>query len=166
MSNTEVRIVNEQGEDVAQNGIEIGEIIVKGDGVANNEEVTNRSVKDGWMHTGDMGTIDESGSIKVVDQKNNDNRKGISTADIEIELSKHPAVQEIAAILTPHKELGETSHAVVVLHDGNEVSEQDLLDYSMEKLPSANIPNTITFVDELPKTISGKILKIQLREMV
>ena len=165
MRNTEVRIINKHGEDVAHDGFEIGEIIVKGDGVAGNKE-TNRRITDGWMHTGDMGTIDAQGRIKVVDQNENDNRNGISTSEIESVLSKHSAVQEVAAILVPHKEFGEIAHAVIVLHKDDEVTEEELLNYAKEKLSAKNIPNKITFLDELPKTVSGKILKKQLHGMV
>lgn len=160
MSNTEVRVVNKFGEDVARNGVEQGEIIVKGLGVMN--ESTER---DGWLHTGDQGTIDENGHIQIIephkDLMNNDGGK-VSSIEIESIFYDHPAVQEIAVIATPDERLGDVLHAFVVLNENFQVTEQELIDFSKRHFPVADCPATFTFMEELPKTRSGKILKVQL----
>src|SRR5690625_6706096 len=110
MIGTKVRVVNEFLQDVANDGTEVGEIIVKGNGVMEgywkNEEETNRTIVDGWLHTGDMGTIDERGRINVVDRKKDIIISGgeqISSLGGEGGLYAHPAVPEVAIIGTPHE---------------------------------------------------------------
>src|SRR5690625_897402 len=173
MIGTKVRVVNEFHQDVANDGTEVGEIIVKGNGVMEgywkNEEETNRTIVDGWLHTGDMGTIDERGRINVVDRKKDIIISGggnNSSIEVEGVFYDQPAVQEVAIIATPHEKWGETPHASVVLREGHMVTEQELIDFSRERLAHFKCPKTITFMDELPKTASGKILKVKLREMV
>lgn len=166
MINTEVRVVNEKGEDVAKNSTEIGEIIVKGNGVMPQENKSGKTMIDGWLYTGDMGTIDEQGRINVVKPKEKNPKKKISTKEMEHLFYKHPDVSEVAVIITPDKEVGETTHAVVVPQKNSNVLEKELLGFIAKKLPSSECPDSVTFVDELPKTVSGKILKIQLRDMV
>lgn len=165
MVSTEVRVVNEFGEDVARNGIEQGEIIVKGLGVMNDDIEIDGNTTDGWLHTGDQGTIDENGHIQIIepnkDLMNNDGGK-VSSIEIENIFYDHPAVQEIAVIATPDKKLGEILHAFVVLHDNYDITEQTLIDFSREHFAASDCPAAFTFMDELPKTASGKILKVQL----
>lgn len=160
MSNTEVRVVNKSGKEVVRNGIEQGEIIVKGLGVMN--ESTER---DGWLHTGDQGTIDKNGHIQIIephkDLTNNDGGK-VSSIEIESVFYDHPAIQEIAVIATPDEKLGEILHAFVVLHENTQVTEQALIDFSKKYFATADCPASFTFMEELPKTRSGKILKVQL----
>src|SRR5699024_2835740 len=173
MIGTKVRVVNDMHQDVANDGKEVGEVIVKGNGVMKgywkNEEETNRTIVDGWLHTGDMGTIDERGRINIVDRKKDiiiSGGENISSIEVEGVFYEHPAVQEVAIIATPHEKWGETPHAIVVLRKGHIVTEQELIDFSREKLAHFKCPKAITFLDELPKTASGKILKVQLRELV
>ncbi|WP_029269168.1 long-chain-fatty-acid--CoA ligase [Virgibacillus alimentarius] len=173
MIGTKVRVVNDMHQDVANDGKEVGEVIVKGNGVMKgywkNEEETNRTIVDGWLHTGDMGTIDERSRINIVDRKKDiiiSGGENISSIEVEGVFYEHPAVQEVAIIATPHEKWGETPHAIVVLRKGHIVTEQELIDFSREKLAHFKCPKAITFLDELPKTASGKILKVQLRELV
>ncbi|WP_077328279.1 AMP-binding enzyme [Virgibacillus siamensis] len=167
MSETEVRVVNEFGQDVAHNGEEIGEVIVKSPSVINSSKRADQTIVNGWLHTGDMGTIDENGSIRIVNKKAvPETDKHVSTVEVEGIFYEHPAVQEVAVLARPDKALGEVLHAIVVLHDGKSASEQELLEYVKEKLEPASCPKSITLMDELPKTPSGKIQKIKLRESV
>lgn len=164
MVNTEVRVVNKQGEDVTPNGAELGEIIVKGNGITE----ANQTLVDGWLYTGDIGTIDDQGNIHVVKHKNaqiTDNVENIASLEVEGVLYKHPEVEEVAVIVTPHIEWGETSHAFIVPREGSAVTEDDLIEFSKEKLLHYKCPKAITFMDELPKTASGKILRVKLQEM-
>ncbi|WP_373895833.1 class I adenylate-forming enzyme family protein [Virgibacillus natechei] len=165
MVDTEVRVVNRHGEDVAPNGMEIGEIIVKGNGFTESEKETNQ---DGWLYTGDMGTKDEQGHITIVEHKNdpiNNNENNISSLEVERVLYEHTAVKEVAVIVSPHEELGEISHAFVVLQAKSSVTEQELIAFTRGKLDSFKCPQTVTFMEELPKTVSGKILKVKLKDM-
>lgn len=161
MVDTKVRIVNKHGEDVSRNGEEIGEIIVKGKGVTS-DELTNVS-QDGWLYTGDFGTMDEDGRIKVVksNQDVNGNEDQISTFEIESILIYHPAVQEVSVIPQPDEEVGEIAHAFVVLAPNHHIDKNDLFKHIKHEL-SFDTPVEISFMDELPKTSSGKILKTQL----
>lgn len=167
MSETEVRVVNEFGQDVAHDGEEIGEVIVKSPSVTNSSKKADQTIENGWLHTGDRGTIDKHGSIRIVNKKEApDTDKHASTVEVEGIFYEHPAVQEVAIIARPDKKLGEVLHAIVVLHDEKTASEQELLEYAKGKLDPSNCPKSITMMDELPKTPSGKIQKIRLRESV
>src|SRR5690625_3148785 len=164
MAQTEVRVVNEHGKDVAHNGKEIGEIIVKGQGVVDQSSSMPDAV-DGWVRTGDMGTIDENGNIHVVEPMKDitSSETPLSSIDVEKILLSHPAVQEAAIIPVPDKELGETVQAFIVLHKDQTASEQELIDFCLNKMTKAECPKGFTFMEELPKTVSGKILKTQLK---
>lgn len=169
MVDIEVRVVNNQGEDVAQNGYEQGEIIVKGHGVPDdNIENGNHTNIDGWLRTGDQGTIDEDGKINIIkpnkDLTNNNGEK-VSAFEIENVLSEHPAIREIVLIATPDANLGEVLHAFIVLHDNNELTEQELITFAKKHFTRPNCPKKVTFMDELPKTTSGKILRTQLAKL-
>ncbi|WP_100011149.1 AMP-binding enzyme [Lentibacillus sediminis] len=163
MVDTEMRVVNKSGTDVQPDGVEIGEIIVKGSGTPDSENTANHQVVDGWLYTGDLGTIDENGRIQVIDQKSSSTRT--SPKKIEAVFYQHPAVVEVAVAVRPHKELKETTHAYIVVQDGISADEQELLEFAKEKLSASQCPQTVTFLEELPKTASGKILRMKLQEM-
>lgn len=164
MVDTEVRVVNEYGIDVKRDGKEQGEVIVKGLGVMN--DVTNDNVtENGWLHTGDIGTINEDGQITIIKTKkdlNINSGNSVSSVEVEMIFREHPDVQEVAVVATPDKVLGDVLHAFIVLNKESKVTEEELFDYSIKHLSKANSPKRITFMDELPKTASGKILKMQL----
>src|SRR5690625_815059 len=161
MVDTQVRIVNKCGKDVTKNGKERGEIIVKGKAVKS--EDLNFS-QDGWLHTGDLGTMVEEGRINVVKSNHdiNGTEEEISTFDIETVLTLHAAVEEVSVVPQPDEALGEVAHAFVVLTAGYNVDEDDLITDVKTKLAPEDPPLKINFMEELPKTSSGKILKTQL----
>lgn len=161
MVDTKVRIVNKHGEDVLNDGKEVGEIIVKGKGVISEEQSLS---DDGWLYTGDLGTMDKDGRIDVVqsNQDINSKEEQLSTFEVEHILTHHSEVEEVSVIPHPHEVLGEIAHAFVVLTSKHSIKEDDLLQYVKHKLAPSNIPVKISFMDELPKTSSGKILKTQL----
>ncbi|ASK63701.1 Long-chain-fatty-acid--CoA ligase [Virgibacillus phasianinus] len=161
MVSTTIRVVNDQGIDVQQDGKEIGEIIVKGPGVIGSD--------DEWLHTGDKGTIDGKGHVTIVDRKKDillNGKDAISSIEVERVFHDHPAIQEAAIIVTPHKELGEVLHAIVVLKEAHLLTMEELFQYAKENLEEVKRPNEITFIDELPKTPSGKIQKLHLKELI
>ncbi|WP_163101655.1 long-chain-fatty-acid--CoA ligase [Peribacillus alkalitolerans] len=170
MIGTEVRVVNEHGEEVAKNGVEIGELVVRGNGVMKgywkNEEATMQTIRNGWLHTGDMATVDEYGNIDIVDRMKDiiiSGGENISSIEVEGVLYEHPAVAEAAVIAVPHEKWGETPHAYVVLKNGQTLTEQELIAFSREKLAHFKAITSVSFVPELPKTGSGKIQKVHLR---
>ncbi|MCM3743639.1 long-chain-fatty-acid--CoA ligase [Sporosarcina luteola] len=170
MIGTDVKVVNELGEEVAWNEKEIGELIVRGNGVMKgywrNEEATMEAIRDGWLYTGDMAVVDEYGTIGIVDRKKDviiSGGENISSIEVEGVLYDHPAILEAAVIAVPHEKWGETPHAYVVLRSGHNATEEDLIQFTRDKLAHFKAITGVTFVDELPKNASGKILKVQLR---
>ena len=170
MIGCDVRVVNEHGEEVAHNGKEIGEVVTRSHGVMlgylKNPEETMKTIRDGWLHTGDMGTVDENGYIDIVDRKKDiiiSGGENISSIEVEGVLYEHPSILEAAVIAAPHEKWGETPHAFVVLREGHQVSEADIIAFSREKLAHFKAVTGVTFVNELPKTASGKIQKVHLR---
>lgn len=168
MIDTKVRIVNEHGKDVKPNGQEEGEVIVKGDGVVQ----TNPSQRmvDGWLYTGDIGTIDEDGKITIVKPSKHvtlQNEESISSKDIEALSIAHPAIQDVTTIITPHEAMKESLYIFVVLKEGFLLSETELLTYLRDNLPTFPWQrHKIIFTEEIPITSSGKILKVKLLEML
>ncbi|WP_338754577.1 long-chain-fatty-acid--CoA ligase [Bacillus sp. FJAT-52991] len=170
MIGSQVKVVDEHGEEVAKDGGSIGEVIVRSNGVMKgywkNEEATMQALRSGWLHTGDMGTVDEHGHIDIVDRKKDiiiSGGENISSIEVEGVLYEHPDVLEAAVIAVPHEKWGETPHAFVVKRSAAELSEKDLIQFSRNHLAHFKAITGVTFVDELPKTASGKIQKIHLR---
>lgn len=171
MIGCEVKVVNELGEEIEANGKEIGEIITRHNGVMDgywkDEAETAETIRNGWMHTGDMGTIDEYGNIDIVDRKKDiiiSGGENISSIEVEGVLYEHPAVVEAAVFAIPHEKWGETPHAVVVLEEGKKLTEQELIQFVRSRIAHFKAPTSIDFVTELPKTASGKIQKVILRK--
>ncbi|MCM3088496.1 long-chain-fatty-acid--CoA ligase [Bhargavaea ginsengi] len=170
MIGNDVRVVNDFGEEVPHDGKSIGEVVVRSHGVMKgywkNEEATAEALRNGWLHTGDMGTVDEFGHIDITDRKKDiiiSGGENISSIEVEGALYEHPDILEAAVIAVPHEKWGETPHAYVVLREGTGLSEQDVIDFSRSKLAHFKAVTGVTFVDELPKTASGKIQKVHLR---
>lgn len=164
-----VRLVNEKGEDV-QPG-EVGEIILSGPIVMkeyyNDPEATKDVIKDGWLYSGDLGKLDEDGFIYVVDRKKDmiiSGGENIYPREIEEVLYTHPKILEAAVIGVPDKIWGESVKAVVVLKSGEEMSEEELIEFCKVNLASYKKPRSVDFISTLPKTESGKILKQILRQ--
>mgnify|MGYP005827956557 CR=1 FL=1 len=170
MIGSEVKVVNDLGVAVARDGKEIGEVVVRSNGVMKgywkNDEATMETIRNGWLHTGDMANVDEYGNIEIVDRKKDviiSGGENISSIEVEGILYEHPSVLEAAVIAVPHEKWGETPHAYVVLREGKEVTEEELVRFSRDNLAHFKAITGVTFVTELPKTASGKIQKVQLR---
>jgi len=166
-----LRVVDENGRDVKRDGKQVGEIIVKGDtitpGYWKRPEETKEAIKDGWLYTGDLATIDEEGYVQIVDRKKDmiiTGGENVYSVEVENVLYMHPAILEAAVIGVPDEKWGEAVKAVVVLKDGYSVTEEELIKFCKEHLASYKIPKSVDFVDSLPKTGSGKIYKKALRE--
>ncbi len=150
---------------------EPGELIIKGPqvmkGYWEKPEETAETLRDGWLFTGDVGTMDEDGYFYIVDRKKDMIIAGgfnIYPREIDEILFEHPKVQDAVAVGIPDEYRGETVKAYVVLKPGEECSEQEIIDFCKERLASYKAPRTVEFRAELPKTLVGKVLRRELRE--
>lgn len=150
---------------------EIGEIIIKGPqimkGYWKREQETAKTIKDGWLYTGDMGRMDEDGFFSIVDRKKDLIIAGgfnIYPRDIEEVLYEHPAILEAAVAGVPDEYRGETVKAFIVLRDGMSLTEKELDIWCRERLAAYKVPRKVEFRQSLPKTMIGKVLRRQLLE--
>jgi fatty-acyl-CoA synthase len=167
----EMRVVDSNDHDVPADGRSIGEIIVRGDGVMEGywrqPEATAEAFRSGWFHTGDMATLNEDGYFLVVDRKKDiivSGGENISSLELEKAILAHPAVLEAAVLPVPDEKWGEVPKALVVLKPAAQASESELLDFCRSRLSHYKCPRSFEFVDNLPKTGTGKILKKDLRK--
>lgn len=167
--NVQVKVVDEMGRDVAPG--EIGEIIARGDNIIKeywrNPEETATAIKEGWLYTGDLATVDEAGYIYIVDRKKDviiSGGENISSREVEEVIYTHPAVLEVAVIGVPDEKWGEAVQAIIVLKSGKEASEEEILDICQRNLAPYKRPKSIEYMESLPKSGAGKILKRELRE--
>jgi long-chain acyl-CoA synthetase len=168
---TECRLVDiETGErDVAPG--EPGELLIRGpqlmDGYYNKPEETAQTLRDGWLHTGDIATVDADGYVAIVDRKKEMiivSGYNVYPREVEEVLAKHPAVLEGAAIGVPHPIKGEEVKAFVVMKPGQTATADELIAFCREQLAPFKVPKAIEFRDALPKTLIGKVLRRQLAE--
>ncbi|KAF0119810.1 MAG: acyl-CoA synthetase (AMP-forming)/AMP-acid ligase II [bacterium] len=167
--NVEVRVVDGEGVDVRHG--EVGEIIVRSDSVMKGywklPKETAETIRDGWLHTGDMGTVDEKGYIFIVDRRKDmiiSGGENIYPREVEEVLYTHTAILEAAVIGIPDEKWGESVKAFVVLKEGKKVSEDEIIDFCKKNMASYKKPKSVEFVDALPRNPVGKVLKKELRE--
>jgi long-chain acyl-CoA synthetase len=167
----EVKIVDEAGNEVPCG--ETGEIVIRGPnimkGYFNRAEDTARALRNGWLHSGDVGRLDEGGYLYIVDRiKDMIISGGLNVFPTEVEevLYTHETVEECAVIGMPHSEYGEAVAAFVKIKQGRKCSEADLIAFCKERMASYKAPKKVMFIDELPKSPAGKILKREIRESV
>jgi len=164
----EVRLVDEFDRDVPRG--EVGEVIVRGPcvmmGYWNQPEATAAALRGGWMHTGDMATMDEDGYLYLVDRKKDmiiSGGENVYSTEVEAVLYQHPAVVEAAVIGVPDSIWGETVKALVVLKAGQITSAEALQRFCRERIAGYKVPRSVEFLESLPKTATGKISKKDLR---
>ncbi len=152
-------------------GKTMGELEVRGPWIAsayyNRPDAADRFTDDGWFKTGDIVTIDEIGYIKIQDRAKDLVKSGgewISSVDLENMIMGHPAVAEAAVIAIPHPKWDERPLACVVLKKGQSASEADIKNYLAERIAKWMVPDSVVFIDEVPKTSVGKFNKLKLRE--
>ncbi|HWG48234.1 MAG TPA: long-chain-fatty-acid--CoA ligase [Candidatus Acidoferrales bacterium] len=167
----EIRIVDADDLDVPHDGVSIGEIVARSDGVMagywKQPEATATVMRDGWFHTGDMATMDENGYVLIVDRKKDiivSGGENISSLEVEKVMLAHPAVYEVAVIPVPDERWGEVPKAIVSLKPGMQLSESALMEFTRSRLSHYKCPRSIEFMEVLPKTGTGKILKKELRK--
>ncbi|HEU5401256.1 MAG TPA: fatty acid--CoA ligase [Terriglobales bacterium] len=167
----EVRIVGTDGNDVPRDGQTMGEIWARGDGVMlgywNDPESTARVFEDGWFRTGDVATIDDDGYVLIMDRRKDmilSGGENVSSLEVEKVLAAHLDVYEVAVIPVPDTKWGEVPKAIVVLKPGTSATEAELIDFCRARLAHYKCPKSVEFVDVLPKTGTGKLLKRELRK--
>ena len=165
----QARVVRPDGSEVEPD--EVGEIVMRGDtimaGYWRQPEETARALAGGWMHSGDLATVDRDGFIYIVDRRKDmiiSGGENVYSTEVEDALYKHPAVLEAAVIGVPDDRWGERVHAVVVLRPGQRAAAEELADFCRQHIAGYKIPRSVAFSDALPKTGSGKIQKSVLRE--
>ena len=166
--NLEIRIVDEDDNDLASGAM--GEIVTRSDlvmkGYWRDEEATSASLKNGWLHTGDMGYLDDRGYLFIMDRSKDmiiSGGENIYPREIEEVISTMPGVREVAVIGIPDPKWGEAVHAVVALVPGAELSADEIIGFCRDNIASYKKPKSVEFVDELPKNNYGKIVKKDLR---
>ena len=167
--NVQVRIVDEQGQEVPPG--QVGEIAVRGANVMKGywkmDPETKQALRAGWLHTGDMGKMDEEGYLYLVDRKKDVIKSGgenIYSREVEEAIASHLSVGEVAVIGIPDERWGEGVKAVIVLREGMACTGREILEHCQDKLAGFKRPKSISFVPALPKNITGKVLKAELRE--
>src|SRR6202521_904527 len=167
----ELRVVDGEGTDVPADGASLGEIVARGNvimkGYYNDPEATEKVMGDGWFHTGDAAVMHPDGYVEIRDRIKDviiSGGENISSLEVEGVLLRHPAVQEAAIVGLPHEKWGEAPHAYVVLKAGVSATEKELIQMCRDRLAHFKAPHSVTFVQELPKTATGKIQKFVLRK--
>ncbi|WP_155593520.1 class I adenylate-forming enzyme family protein [Lysinibacillus cavernae] len=171
LAQTEVCVVDSEGMSVPAG--EVGEICVKGPqvmkGYLRYPEETARTIKDGWLYSGDLGRFDEEGYLYIVDRKKDMIIRGgenIYPIEVEEVLYQMPEILEAAVVGLPHEVYGEVPKAFVVLKEGKSLDENTILSYCQTRLAKYKVPYEIEFLAELPRNASGKVLKHTLRPKV
>ncbi|RBW51238.1 fatty-acid--CoA ligase [Marinobacter sp. F3R11] len=165
----EIRIVDPMDKELPNNTV--GEIAVRGpmvmQGYWNKPEQTAEALRGGWMHTGDAGYMDDDGFLYVVDRIKDmvvTGGENVYSAEVENAILKLPQVELCAVFGVPDERWGERVHAAIKLRPGSELSEQQVTDHCKEHIASYKCPRSIEFVDEMPMSSAGKLLKFKMRE--
>lgn len=165
---TDIRIVDMESKDLPQG--EMGEVIVRGPTVIReywrNPDATAATIVDGWLHSGDMGYIDEEGYLYLVDRRKDmyiSGGENVYPAEVEDVIMGHEKVADVGVIGIPDERWGEVGMAIVVPSPDVELTEEEIIEYCRGKLAGYKRPRKVAFIDALPRTLTGKILKKDLR---
>jgi acyl-CoA synthetase (AMP-forming)/AMP-acid ligase II len=171
LTSGELAVVDPDGQEVPADGQTVGEIVVRGNAVMlgyyRDPEATEHAIPDGWFHTGDAAVVHVDGYTEIRDRIKDviiSGGENISSVEVEGVLLRHPAIQEVAIVGLPHEKWGETPYAFVVLTEGASATEEDIIGFARDNLAHFKAPRGVTFVDDLPKTATGKIQKYVLRK--
>jgi fatty-acyl-CoA synthase len=167
----ELRVVDQNDQDVPRDGKSIGEIVTRTDGVMagywQQPEATAEALRGGWFHTGDMATWNQDGYILIVDRKKDiivSGGENISSLEVEKVLLSHPSVLEVAIIPVPDPMWGEVPKALVVLKPDMRAGESELIEHCRSQLAHYKCPRSVEYLESLPRTGTGKVLKRDLRK--
>ncbi|WP_017590753.1 long-chain-fatty-acid--CoA ligase [Nocardiopsis ganjiahuensis] len=166
----ELRVVDGSGTEVPWDGKTVGQITVRGNvvmkGYYNDPEATEKAMGDGWFRTGDAAVTHPDGYVEIQDRLKDviiSGGENISSVEVEGVLLRHPAVLEVAIVGVPHERWGETPRASVVLREGASATEEEIIAFARDNLAHFKAPTQVEFVEQLPKTATGKIQKFVLR---
>ena len=164
LEGVEMKVVDEDDNEVGQG--EVGEIVIRGHNIMKGywqrPDATEEAMRGGWFHSGDMARTDEEGYFYIVDRKKDLIIRGgynVYPREVEEVLYEHPKVREAAVVGVPHDEWGEEIAAAVVVHEGEELSPDEVSSYVKERIAAYKYPRIVWFLDDLPKGPTGKILK-------
>ena len=165
-----LRVVDDQLNDVPADGHTLGELVMRGNNVMKgyyrDPEATERAFAGGWFHSGDLGVMHPDGYVELRDRAKDvviSGGENISTVEVEQAIVSHPAVLEAAVIGVPDERWGERPKAFVVLAEGEQASEDELIEHVKARIARYKAPKAVEFVGELPKTSTGKVQKFELR---
>ncbi|XP_072995174.1 trans-cinnamate:CoA ligase, peroxisomal-like [Typha latifolia] len=175
LADVDVKVVEDM-RSVPRDGVSLGEIAIRGSsimkGYYKSPAATAAAFKDGWLLTGDVGVIHPDGYVEIKDRSKDviiSGGENISSVEVEAALYAHPMVAEAAVVAMPHPRWGETPCAFVALKEEErgrgKIKEEDIMAYCRSKMAGFMVPKKVVFMEELPKTSTGKIQKFQLREM-
>jgi fatty-acyl-CoA synthase len=166
-----IRVVDEKMDDVPRDGRTMGEIVMRGNNVMagyfDDPQATENAFRGGWLHSGDLGVQHSDGYVELRDRAKDiiiSGGENISTVEIEHAIEMHPAVLEVAVIGIPDEKWGERPKAFVIRQPDAEINEAELIGYLQTHIARFKTPKAIAFVDELPRTSTGKTQKFELRE--
>ncbi len=166
-----VRVVDDEMRDVPRDGETVGEIVMRGNmvmkGYFRNEEATREAFKGGWFHSGDVAVWHPDGYVEIRDRRKDiiiSGGENISTIEVEQAVVSHPAVLEAAVVAVPDEKWGERPKAFVTLKKGQTATEEEIIEHCKQKIARFKAPSAVEFVEELPKTSTGKVQKFVLRE--
>jgi len=170
LTSGELRVVDEEGNEVPPDGKTLGEIVARGnvvmEGYYRDPASTAKAMRGGWFHSGDAAVVHPDGFVEIRDRFKDviiSGGENVSSVEVEGVLLRHPEVQEAAVVGLPHEKWGEAPHAFVVRCAGADVTEEELQKFARERLAGFKTPKGVTFLDELPKTATGKVQKYVLR---
>jgi len=168
-TDVEVNIFNEKDEEVPPG--QMGEIVVRGEvvmkGYWKNPKATTETLRGGWLHTGDLGIMDEKGYVYILDRAKDmiiSGGENIYSREIEDVILQHPSVHEVTVIGVPDETWGEAIKAIVALKEGQKATEEEIINFCKGYLASYKKPKSVEFTDVIPKNPYGKVLKREIRE--
>ena len=164
-------MVDDDGNEVPRDAQTLGEIVVRGNvvtaGYYNDPQATARAMRGGWFHSGDAAVVHPDGYVEIRDRFKDviiSGGENISSVEVEGVMMRHPAICEIAVVGVPDERWGETPHAFVVMNDGASATAEELTAYARDNMAHFKAPRRFSFVEQLPKTATGKIQKYVLRQ--
>ncbi|MBN2283981.1 MAG: long-chain-fatty-acid--CoA ligase [Deltaproteobacteria bacterium] len=168
--NMECRLVDDAGNTVTEPGV-VGELVIKGEtimkGYYKNPEATKDAIKDGWVHSGDLGVMDDEGYITLVDRKKDmiiTGGENVYSKEVEDAIYENPKIKEAVIVGVPHPDWGETVVAVTSLQENTTLTLDELREFLKTRIADYKIPRRLEIMGQLPRNVSGKVLKYQLRE--